>query len=176
MAINSCFSSFFLGVVFNGRIPKWSLAQTFVVCSWIPPEKKQKKSKTCELVPLLRVRIVQFLNWVGSSLQQTWGKRWSSWKETWKILFIFIFPFFFFGYFLSESTPEPRSGKCKIKITMKGWFSFPGSPGSREGRDFLPGFLCPSLCGEKIPLASLLCWNPKKIPSNPAQSLADQFS
>lgn len=139
----------------------------------------QKKSKKNQ-------KPVSWCHFSGSELCSSWielappcskfGERDEAAEKKLEKSFLFLFSLFFFWYFLSESASEPRSGKCKIKITMKGWFSFPGSPGSREGRDFLPGFLCPSLCGEKIPLASLLCWNLKKIPSNPAQSLADSFS
>lgn len=147
---------------------------------------KQNKNKTCKLVPLLRVKIVQFLNRVGSSLQQTWGKRWSSWKSTWKVLFFWLF----FGFFFKVNQPQsPDVENTKLKSPLVGGSVFqdllaPGSvaafyaPG-REGRDgiFYLIFL-PSLGGEGTP-PLWLCFSSETTattPSKPTQSPADDSS
>lgn len=187
MAINS----YFLGVCFMGEFPNEACGRPFVVFSWIPPwqkknKTKQNKNKTCKLVPLLRVKIVQFLNRVGSSLQQTWGKRWSSWKSTWKVLFFWLF----FGFFFKVNQPQsPDVENTKLKSPLVGGSVFqdllaPGSvaafyaPG-REGRDgiFYLIFL-PSLGGEGTP-PLWLCFSSETTattPSKPTQSPADDSS
>lgn len=134
---NSWFSCIFLvvfvgffGVFWMGKLPNEAWER--FLCSWVGfcHEKHKNLPKSCELLPLLRVRIGQFLSRVGSSPQQKKGEREKQLKRNLKILFIFAFFW---------------CGKCKIQITFKGWLSFPGSrgvfcsSGERERLEF--GFL-----------------------------------
>lgn len=163
MAINSWFSwnlFLFFFAVFNGKIPKRSLGETFVVSSSNSTKrKKQKKTKSCPAGATSQGQNC-------AVLEQSWllpaanlGKEMKQLKRNLKNSLFFVV---FLVYFLKVKQPQIwKIENYQMKITLRGGSvcqdvdpgvvaAFAALQGG-EGWDFSPGFLFPSLGGEKIP-------------------------
>lgn len=127
MAINSWFSSNlfpFFFAVFNGKIPKRSLGETFVVSSSNSTKrKKQKKPKSCPAGATSQGQNC-------AVLEQSWllpaanlGKEMKQLKRNLKnsLFFCCVFGLFF----KSESAPDLENRKLSNENHPQGWLSLP---------------------------------------------------